>query len=108
MTVIHILIGMFNSNPMIPQYLNEVYMLGAICGSAQSMDYAAQSVDPYIAQESMDCAGIISIHLPICRFCAPACCNASPYPRSIPPTILSHEVVIFVSSSIFCVQRLSI
>ena len=24
MTVIHILIGMFNSNPMIPQYLNNL------------------------------------------------------------------------------------
>ena len=26
MTVIHILIGMFNSNPMIPQYLNNILM----------------------------------------------------------------------------------
>ena len=33
-------------------------MLGAICGSAQSMDRAAQSMDPYFAQESMDRAGI--------------------------------------------------
>ena len=39
-------------------------MLGAICGSAQSMDRAAQSMDPYfvrrnpwIAQESVDRAG---------------------------------------------------
>ena len=38
-------------------------MLGAICGSAQSMDCAAQSVDPYIAQESMDCAGICGSRL---------------------------------------------
>ena len=34
-----------------------VMMLGAICGSARSMDRAAQSVDPYFAQESMDRAG---------------------------------------------------
>ncbi len=33
-------------------------MLGAIRGSAQSMDRAAQSMDPYFAQESMDRAGI--------------------------------------------------
>ena len=37
-------------------YMLVVFVLGAICGSAQSMDCAAQSVDPYIAQESMDCA----------------------------------------------------
>ena len=29
-------------------------MLGAICGSARSMDRAAQSVDPYFVQDSMD------------------------------------------------------
>ena len=29
-------------------------MLGAICGSGQSVDRAAQSMDPYFAQESMD------------------------------------------------------
>ena len=34
-----------------------ISMLGAICGSAQSMDCAAQSMDPYFAQESMDRAG---------------------------------------------------
>ena len=33
-------------------------MLGTICGSAQSMDCAAQSMDPYFAQESIDRAGI--------------------------------------------------
>ena len=33
-------------------------MLGAICGSAISMDLAAQSMDPYSAQKSMDCAEI--------------------------------------------------
>ena len=38
-------------------------MLGAICGSAQSMDRAAQSVDPYFAQESMDCAGFCGSRL---------------------------------------------
>ena len=38
-------------------------MLGAICGSAQSMDRAAQSVDPYFAQESMDCAGLCGSRL---------------------------------------------
>ena len=27
---------------------------GAICGSGRSMDRAAQSMDPYFAQESMD------------------------------------------------------
>ena len=43
--------------------LSRVGMLGAICGSAQSMDCAAQSVDPYIAQESMDCAGICGSRL---------------------------------------------
>ena len=35
-----------------------MYMLGAICGSAISMDLAAQSMDPYSAQKSMDCAEI--------------------------------------------------
>ena len=29
-------------------------LLGAICGSARSMDLAVQSMDPYFAQESMD------------------------------------------------------
>ena len=38
-------------------------MLVAICGSAQYMDRAAQSVDPYFAQESMDCAGICGSRL---------------------------------------------
>ena len=33
-------------------------MLGAICGSAISMDLPAQSMDPYSAQKSMDCADI--------------------------------------------------
>ena len=32
-------------------------LLGAICGSAQSVDRAAQSMDPYFAQESVDRAG---------------------------------------------------
>ena len=31
-----------------------VNLLGAICGSARSMDRAAQSMDPQFAQESMD------------------------------------------------------
>ena len=31
-----------------------MHMLGAICGSARSMDRAAQSMDPYFALESMD------------------------------------------------------
>ena len=35
-----------------------VKMLGAICGSEISMDLAAQSMDPYSAQKSMDCAEI--------------------------------------------------
>ena len=35
-----------------------VVMLGAICGSAISMDLLAQSMDPYSAQKSMDCADI--------------------------------------------------
>ena len=34
-----------------------MHVLGAICGFAQSMDRAAQSMDPYFAQESMDRAG---------------------------------------------------
>ena len=42
---------------------SDFVMLGAICGSAQSMDRAAQSVDPYFAQESMDCAGICGSRL---------------------------------------------
>ena len=33
-------------------------MLGAICGSAISMDLLAQCMDPYSAQKSMDCADI--------------------------------------------------
>ena len=33
-------------------------MLGAICGCAIHMDLAAQSMDPYSAQKSMDCAEI--------------------------------------------------
>ena len=33
-------------------------MLGAICGSAISMDLAAQSMDPYSVQKSMDCSEI--------------------------------------------------
>ena len=37
---------------------NVMMMLGAICGSAISMDLAAQSMDPYSAQKSMDCADI--------------------------------------------------
>ena len=37
---------------------HRVLVLGAICGSARSMDRAAQSMDPYFAQESMDRAGI--------------------------------------------------
>ena len=41
----------------------EMLLLGAICGSAISMDLLAQSMDPYSAQKSMDvCA--------ICGFCA--------------------------------------
>ena len=35
-----------------------MWMLGAICGSAISMDLLAQSMDPYSAQKSMDCADI--------------------------------------------------
>ena len=35
-----------------------VVMLGAICGSAISMDLLAQSMDPYSVQTSMDCADI--------------------------------------------------
>ena len=33
-------------------------LLGALCGSAISMDLAAQSMDPHSAQISMDCAEI--------------------------------------------------
>ena len=35
-----------------------LYVLGAICGSSISMDLLAQSMDPYSAQKSMDCADI--------------------------------------------------
>ena len=34
-----------------------INMLGAICGSAISMDLAAQSMGPYSAQKSVDHAG---------------------------------------------------
>ena len=38
-------------------------LLGAICGSAISMeDLAAQSMDPYSVQKSMDCAEIRGSH----------------------------------------------
>ena len=37
--------------------LRQSCLLGAVCGSAQSMDSAAQSMDPYFAHESMDRAG---------------------------------------------------
>ena len=50
------------------------YMLGAICGSAISMDLLAQSMDPYSAQKSMDvCAiyGFCVADLPIYRFFMP-------------------------------------
>ena len=33
--------------------------MGAICGSARFMDRAAQSMDPYFAQESMDRARLL-------------------------------------------------
>ena len=46
-----------------------IYMLGAICGSAQSMDRAAQSMDPYFAQGSMDRAGICGSSWAIHEFC---------------------------------------
>ena len=39
---------------MLPISGMEKRMLGAICGSVRSMDRAAQSMDPYLAQESMD------------------------------------------------------
>ena len=44
-------------------------MLGAICESAQSMDRAAQYMDPYFAQESMDRAGICGSSWAIHEFC---------------------------------------
>ena len=34
-----------------------ILLLGAICGSARSMDRAAQSWDHYFVQESMDSTG---------------------------------------------------
>ena len=46
-----------------------ISVLGAICGSAQSMDRAAQSMDPYFAQESMDRAGICGSSWAIHEFC---------------------------------------
>ena len=45
-------------------------MLGAICGSARFMGLAAQSMDPYFAQESMDFAydsNIFTIVIPCWR-----------------------------------------
>ena len=44
-------------------------VLGAIGGSARSMDRAAQSMDPYYAQESMDRAGICGSSCAIHEFC---------------------------------------
>ena len=42
-------------------------MLGAICGSAISMYLLAQSMDPYSAQKSMDCADICgSLRVELC------------------------------------------
>ena len=54
----------------IHQWLKQLMsMLGAICGSAISMDLPAQSMDPYSAQKSMDicaiyglCVGCKSFH----------------------------------------------
>ena len=54
--------------------LCRIEMLGAICGSAISMDLLAQSMDPYSAQKSMDvCAiyGFCVADLPIYRFFMP-------------------------------------
>ena len=44
-------------------------MLGAICGSAISMDLLAQSMDPYSAQKSMDCADICGSSYAVHEFC---------------------------------------
>ena len=46
-----------------------VVMLGAICGSAISMDLLAQSMDPYSAQKSMDCADICGSSYAVHEFC---------------------------------------
>ena len=46
-----------------------LYMLGAICGSAISMDLLAQSMDPYSAQKSMDCADICGSSYAVHEFC---------------------------------------
>ena len=40
-------------HPRSDQYYSVAVLLGAICGSGRSMDRAAQSMDPYFAQESM-------------------------------------------------------
>ena len=55
---------------------SSMFLLGAICGCARSirsMDRAAQSMDPYSVQKSMDCAEIdrAGFNLPIYRFFIP-------------------------------------
>ena len=65
--------------------------------------------NPWIAQESVDLDCLRD--LPICRICAPACCIRSspaastqhPTNDSIAHVCCASSVVIFVSSSIFCV-----
>ena len=46
--------GILDINRQITNF--PVYMLGAKHGFAQSMDCAAQTMDPYFARQSMDCA----------------------------------------------------
>ena len=46
-----------------------VALLGAICGWAIFMDLLAQSMDPYSAQKSMDCADICGSSYAVHEFC---------------------------------------
>ena len=63
-------------------------MLGAICGSAISMDLLAQSMDPYSAQKSMDCADICGSLRVV------ACAVRGKYSLAGPPAILSHTCLL--------------
>ena len=72
-------------------------MLGAICGSAISMDLLAQSMDPYSAQKSMDCADICgSLRVVACAVRGKYSPARQPYYRTRVYCAIS--VVIFLDS----------
>ena len=72
-------------------------MLGAICGSAISMDLLAQSMDPYSAQKSMDCTDICgSLRVVACAVRGKYSPARQPYYRTRVYCAIS--VVIFLDS----------